>query len=130
MARGDVAPAEDIVRLDLNVRDKAKEGHTVNGVKQNLLSTSKLVREDYIQIFERDKVSVYDARNTKVTVSRAAVLRGYYHEGTNLWRIPLIPRHLSKRRKTIKTNMAGRDDVVELLRNHPPPRRTSTTFMN
>ena len=78
MARGDVAPAEDVVHLNLPIRDEVRAGHTVNGVKHNLLSVIKMVRAGYVPIFEEDVVNFYNARNTKITVSRAAVLRGYY----------------------------------------------------
>ena len=39
---------------------------------------STMTRNGYIPVFKGDKMSIYDARNTKITVLRAAVLGGWY----------------------------------------------------
>ena len=41
-------------------------------------------------MFEKDKVNVYDANNTMITVSQEAVLRGWREKGKNLWQIPIV----------------------------------------
>ena len=90
MALGHTARGGDIVTLPLNVRGKANEGHTVSGIKNNLYSLNGLVREGYIPIFDSEGFKVYDATNTKIWVTRGAVLRGYYCPDEGLWRIPLL----------------------------------------
>ena len=74
---GHLAPGNDVVELPLNVRGKAKEGHTASGIKNNLYSLNGLVKEGYVPIFERDGFKVYDATNTKILVMRGTVLQGY-----------------------------------------------------
>ena len=44
----------------------------------------------YITIFYEDQVNIYDATNTKVTVLRGSVLRGWRLRDKGLWRIPLV----------------------------------------
>ena len=88
MALGHQANGEDKVELNLPLRKEAREAHTLQDVTNNLYSTPRLVQAGYIPIFEKDKLAIYDLRNTKITVSRAAVLSGWWHEGTRMWRTP------------------------------------------
>jgi hypothetical protein len=90
MALGHRAPGEEVVDLHLPLRRKSRRGHTVRGITNSLQSLNSAVLDGYIPIFDGQHVHFYDSRNTKITVSRAAVLKGYYvpHEG--LWRIPLV----------------------------------------
>ena len=90
MALGHQAHGQDEVDLSIPLRKEAREAHTLNDVTNNLYSIPKLVQAGYVPIFEKDEMGIYDKRNTKITVSRAAVLNGWYHEGTQLWRIPLV----------------------------------------
>ena len=41
-----------------------------------LVSAMKLAKAGYILIFNNDEANNYDANNTKIKVSRSAVLRG------------------------------------------------------
>ena len=92
MAMGHLAPGNDVVELPLNVHGKTKEGQTVSGTKNNLYSLNGLVKEGCVSIFERYRFKVYDATNTKIWVTRGAVLQGYYCPDEGLWRIPLLNR--------------------------------------
>ena len=77
MARGDIAPGEDIVHLNaLPLRQGAAEAHTVRGPTNSLISMSTLRTHGYIPIFEQDKMSVYDGLTTTITVLRKAVMEG------------------------------------------------------
>ena len=97
MALGNIAPGDDVVHLNLPLREAATEAHTVPGIKHNLFSINNLSNENHISIFDGDKLSIYDANNTKVTVSRRAVLEGWHSENEDICRIPL-----GKRRQDIK----------------------------
>lgn len=96
MVRKDIALAKDVVNLNLSIWDEARAGHTVNGVKHNLLSMAKIVRARYIPIFQKDVVNFYGAHNMEIPVLRAVLLRGHYGPKVKLWRIPLLPKHVSK----------------------------------
>jgi len=56
------------------------------------MSTAKFSDAGYTTIFEGDQVNIYDQHDTVITVSRAAIIRGWREPGTNdLFRIPLVP---------------------------------------
>ena len=54
----------------------------------SLASTGKYADADYGTLFLKDIMEVFDLRNTKITVSKAAVLQGVRCKG-GLYRIPL-----------------------------------------
>ena len=86
LPNGDTIPASEIAEYPFDVWRPAKELHITPGISQNsLLSTSKYADADYITVFEKDRVNVYNAKNTMITVSREAVLRGWREEGEDLW---------------------------------------------
>ena len=58
MALVDIAPGNDVVHLNLPLRQEATEAHTVPGIKHNLLINNKLANEKYISIFDGDKLSL------------------------------------------------------------------------
>ena len=49
----------------------------VPGIEHNLMSTNIFAFTKYVTIFDEDMVNIYDARNTKITVSRGVVLQGW-----------------------------------------------------
>ena len=55
------------------------------------MSTAKFSDAGYTTIFEGDQVNIYDQHDTVITVSRAAIIRGWQEPGTNdLFWIPLV----------------------------------------
>ena len=74
MALGHTAEGGHVVDLHLPLRRKARRGHTVQGITNILLSMSELVEQGYVPILDNDEISIYDGRNTQITVSRVAVL--------------------------------------------------------
>ena len=56
MALGHTARGCDVVDLPLNARGKAREGHTVSGLKNNLYSLNSLVKEGYIPFFGQQRI--------------------------------------------------------------------------
>ena len=85
MAMGHIASADEVKLLRHNVRGAAREVHATDGIKNNLLSINEFAKEDYITMFDGDEVNIYDARNTKVTVSRGAILQGWRLPEEGLW---------------------------------------------
>ena len=65
MALGNIAPAADVVKLSIPIRPVAAEGHTVLGVNHNLLIMNMLAAKNYIIIFDKDKVSIYNVISTQ-----------------------------------------------------------------
>ena len=85
------AEAGDIMECNaLPLRSKATRAHTIPGLQINLGCVSQLVSQGYIPIFDGQRVGIYDSYNTKITVSRAAVLEGWYVPKEKLWRIPMV----------------------------------------
>ena len=116
MAMGHTAPGDDVVELPLPIRGNAREAHTVRGIQNNLYSLNRLVEEGYVPIFEHDGFKVYDATNTKIRVTRDAVLRGYYCPDEGLWRIPLLNKGIQA-----KDTATFRQSPQEILQEAPPP---------
>jgi hypothetical protein len=118
LPNGEVVPAKEIAEYPFDVRKPAKELHITPGISENsLLSTSKYADAGYITIFEKDRVNVYNAHNTMITVSREAVLRGWRERGENLWRIPIVETVRNNNTDTIIVNKPP----TEFLPDRPEP---------
>ena len=101
-----------------DVRRPAKELHITPGISQNsLLSTAKYADAGYITVFDKDRVNVYDANITMITVSREVVLRGCREEGEDLWQIPIVETVQNNNTDTIIVNRPP----TEFLPNRPEP---------
>ena len=53
--------------------------------KNSLISMAKFAEAGYITIFDDKEVNVYDAQNTKVIVTRQAIIKGWFDKKANLW---------------------------------------------
>jgi hypothetical protein len=74
-----------------NVRAPANELHITPGVSQySLLSTGKFADANYITVFDKEIVDIYDANDTIFTISRGAILHGFCDPVSNLYQIPLV----------------------------------------
>ena len=88
---GDVAPATDNTLLDHKVREMERIIDTVTKIiKNSLLSTGKFCDAKYVSIFDKDKVNIYGISDTLITVHKHAVLKGWRHPESGLWRILLV----------------------------------------
>ena len=77
MPTGDVKEASDIDKLHHDVRHPAKDVHIVPGIERDsLLSISKFADANYIAIFDKEEVNIYDANKTTIAVSQSAILQG------------------------------------------------------
>ena len=76
---GKVIQATDKSEYPFNVREPANEVHITPRVSQHsLLSTGKYADANYITVFDKDTVNVYDTNDTIITVTRVAILRGWW----------------------------------------------------
>jgi len=118
MPNGAVEPATHMDELHHDVCHPAKEIHIVPGIERDsLLSIAKFADANYIAIFDKDELNIYDANKTKVTVLCAAILRGWRCKETNLWRIPLV-HHVSN--NNTDTVLCDRPPT-EFFPQRPPP---------
>jgi hypothetical protein len=88
---GTVIPATEIAEYLFEVRNLAKILHITPGISQNsLLSIVKFADANYITIFIKVTVNIYDTNDTIITPSKGAILWGWRDKSSNLWRIPLV----------------------------------------
>jgi hypothetical protein len=115
---GDVVPATKIAEHPFNVRSPANELHITPGISQHsLLSTGKFADANYITIFDKDMVNIYDANNTIITVFRGAILLGWHNPDINLWKILLVNMVRNNNTDTIIVNCPP----TKILPECPPP---------
>jgi len=94
LPNGATEEAREIGKLATNVRTPARDVHITPSItKTSLVSTAKFVDAGYTTIFDGNQVNIYDQHDTNITVSRAAIIRGWQERGTNEWLfwIPLVP---------------------------------------
>ncbi len=78
MPNGEVEEASDMDEFQHDVRHPAKNVHIVPGIERNsLLSIPKFADANYIVIFDKDEVNIYDANKTKTIVSHSTILQGW-----------------------------------------------------
>jgi len=110
MPNGSVEEATTLDALQHSLRAPARDILIVPSIKRDsLLSVSKFVDANYIAIFDKDEVKIFDANNTEITVSRAAILRGWRCPDTKLWRIPLVRTPPPPVRRHHQITASGRD---------------------
>ena len=84
-------------------------------IANSLVSTSKSAKADYITIFDKDEVGVYDAQNAQVNATRGSILIGWRYPKENFWRIPLAPMVEDVDRDTVLV----KEPPLEWLKNKP-----------
>ena len=86
LPNGTNKPASKIQELHHDIRQTAKNIHIVPDIcKNSLISMAKFAEAGYITIFDDKEVNVYDAQNTKVIVTRQAIIKGWFDKKANLW---------------------------------------------
>ncbi len=79
-----VIPGTEIAEYPFEVRKFAKILHITPGVSQNsLLSTVKFADTNYITIFDKDTVNIYNANYTIITVTKGGILWGWQDKNNN-----------------------------------------------
>ena len=70
MPNGNVKGASDMDKLHHDVPHLAKDMHIVPGIERDsLLSIPKFADTNYLTIFDKDKVNIYDINKTTIVVS-------------------------------------------------------------
>ncbi len=115
---GTVTLATEIAEYLSEVRKPIKILHITPGVSQNsLLSTVKFADANYITIFDKDTVNIYNSDNTNITITKVLILRGWWDKNSNLWHIPLVCMVRNLNTDTILLNCPP----SEFLLNQPDP---------
>ena len=110
---GQAVAASEVAEYPFKVRNPASQVHITPGVTINsLMSTNQFAVADYITVFDKEEVNVYDANDVKITVTRGAILRGWRCPSTGLWRIPLCP--------TIRSDNVANVNIQTVLVRRPP----------
>ena len=67
--------ASELSEYPFKVRNPAPQVHIIPGVTSNsLMSINQFSVADYITVFDKEEVNVYDANNVRITVTRGAIL--------------------------------------------------------
>ena len=75
MPNGNVEEASDMDKLHHDVRHPTKDAHIVSGIERDsLLSILKFADANYVTIFDKDQVNIYDANKATMVVSQSAIL--------------------------------------------------------
>jgi hypothetical protein len=115
---GEIVNATEIMEYPFKVRAPAQELHITPGVTENsLLSISKFANANYITIFDKEAVNIYDANNTTITVTRGAMLCGFKCPMTGMRRILLTDLVRNNNTDTVIINCPP----SEFLPARPPP---------
>ena len=114
---GKILAATEIAEYPFNVRDPAKQLHITPGITTNsLLNTNKFAEANYITIFDKEEVNIYDVNDTIITVTRGAIQRGFKCPD-KLWQIPLVDMVRNNNTETVIVNCPP----TEFLPERPPP---------
>ncbi len=115
--------ALEIAEYPFKVQNPASKVHITPGITSNsLMSTNQFAVADYITVFDKEEVNVYDANDVKITVTRGAILRGWRCPNTGLWRIPVCPTIQSDNIANVNTQtVLVRRPPSEYLPRRPPP---------
>ncbi len=98
-----VIPATEMVEYPFNVRAPANKLHITPGVSQHsLLSPGKFADANYITVFDKEMVNIFNANDTIFTVSRGA--HGFCDPVLNLYQILLVDMVRNNNTNTIIVN--------------------------
>ncbi len=91
MPNGEVEEASNMDKFQHDVRHPAKDVRIVLGIEHDsLLGIPKFADANYVAIFDKDEVNIYNPNKTKIIVSCSTILQGWRCKQTNLWQVPLI----------------------------------------
>ena len=91
-ANGSVSSAGKKARLRWEMREPATEGNMVPDLAMNtLVSAGKVADANYISVFTKDEVKIFDAEAAKFEATGKVVMTGWRCPETKLWRVPLQP---------------------------------------
>ncbi len=118
LPNGKVIPFTEIAQYPFDVRSPANKLHITPRVSQRLLlSTGKFANANYITVFNKEMVNIYDANDTIFTISKGAILRGFHDPVLNIYQILLVDMVWNNNTETIIVN----HPLTEFLPDQPQP---------
>ena len=91
LADGHATAGSNVEKLHHNVREPARTVDMVPAFKENsLLSGGNFSQAGYVTVCDDKKMSLYEIKTAKITVSEEAVLTRWRCPTSNMWRIPLV----------------------------------------
>ena len=122
---GEEVPATEKALLAHNLRGTAREVETVPGIKNNvLLSTGKMVDEDYFAVYDKESCHIYDGKTAKLQVSEEVILKGYRCKTTGQWRIPLKPIVATEHNDTLLVDRPSPQEAIASVYELPSVEKT------
>ncbi len=116
MPSGEIVQATEMAEYPFEVRAPANELHITPGVSQDsLLSTSKCADANYITVYDKETINIYNANNTMITVTKGAILRGWHDN--DIYRIPLVDMVRNNNTNMVVMN----HHPTKFLPERPPP---------
>ncbi len=116
LPNGTMAAATTINKLHLNVHELARSVNIVPALMENsLLSTNKFVEADHTVIYDAKEVNFYDARTTKIVVSKAAILKGWRCHVKKLWRVCITDVVTNKNTDTLLLDHPCGHDCINAM---------------
>jgi hypothetical protein len=113
-----IKSAAEIVEHPFKVQGPANKLHITSGITKNLLmSTGQYAAANYITIFDKEEVNIYNANDTIIAVRRGAILRGWWDTATRLWHILLVVVVRNNNTDTVIVNLPP----TVFLPKRPPP---------
>jgi len=108
LPRSEKVEATEKMRLDPDLRDPATEMNMAPGLHTSLISIIDMVDADYVTMFTKECVKVYNGTTTRILVSDKATIEGYMCTKSGLWSVPLKPQ-----------SEITNDDTETILINRP-----------
>jgi hypothetical protein len=113
-----IKSATEIAEYPFKDRGPANKLHITPGITENLLlSAGQFAAANYITMFDKEEVNIYNANNTINAVTRGAILQEWWDAVTRLWRIPLVVVVRNNNTDTVIVN----SPPTEFLPKCPPP---------
>jgi hypothetical protein len=120
---GQLIQATEKAEYLFDIRAPANKLHITLSVSQHsLLSTGKYADANYITMFDKDTINIYDANDTVITVTKEAILWGWRDKDNKLWRILLVDMVQNQNTNTIIVNWPP----TKFLPTNRPPKNLAS----
>ena len=115
MPTGETTAASTQAKLLRDIREPAKTVDMVPQLQHNsLISGGKFADANYITVLTPTEVSIYDRKDTHISVSNKPILKGWRDTTTGLWRVPLQPSSPTPKYEFTSHNKTREDAIANV----------------